>query len=75
MQSDTNCVSDMCMKLREYLRLQNQKPEDFAKEVKVSKSAVAMWMRGERLPRREKLEKIAEITKGAVTANDFLRAA
>ena len=65
----------MCMKLREYLRLQKMKPEEFAKQLGVSKSAVAMWIRDERMPRREKLQDIAKFTKGAVTPNDFAEAA
>lgn len=60
------------MKLREYLRLQQKTPEAFGKEIGVSKSAVAMWMRGARMPRREALERIEEHTEGAVTANDFV---
>jgi transcriptional regulator with XRE-family HTH domain len=63
------------MKLREYLRLQNKSPEVFGSEIGFSKSAVSMWMRGERMPRREALQKISEHTKGAVTANDFAEAA
>lgn len=65
----------MWMKLRAYLREQGIKTEDFAKRLKVSKSAVAMWERGERMPRRDALARIAKITDGEVTANDFAEAA
>lgn len=65
----------MWMKLREYLRQHGIRPEDFAKRLKVSKSAVAMWSRGDRMPRLAALQKITKATDGAVTANDFAEAA
>jgi transcriptional regulator with XRE-family HTH domain len=65
----------MWMKLAEYLREQRKPAEVFAGEIGVSKSAVAMWARGARMPRREMLQKITRATNGKVTANDFASAA
>lgn len=62
----------MWMKLAAYLRQHNKPVETFAGEIGVSKSAVAMWMRGARTPRREAMQKIACATEGKVTANDFM---
>jgi hypothetical protein len=63
------------MKLREFLHRNGLSHQRFAKQIGASAAAVGMWVRGERMPRRPALNKIAEATSGAVTANDFASAA
>lgn len=41
----------------------------------VSESGVRKWMYSERVPRAKQMRRIAEVTDGAVTANDFIFAA
>jgi transcriptional regulator with XRE-family HTH domain len=59
------------MKLREYLDDRNFTANDFGGIVGVSGHAVLKWMRGERVPRPDIMEKIVEATSGAVQPNDF----
>tara|TARA_R110000751_G_scaffold56451_4_gene120416 strand:- start:1699 stop:1881 length:183 start_codon:yes stop_codon:yes gene_type:complete len=59
------------MQLRDWLASKRMKPDEFAKAAGASKGAVLKWMYGERFPRRSQLDKIREVTKGKVTANDF----
>jgi len=60
------------MKLIDYMRLHNFRPEELADKIgDVTASGVRKWMSGERIPRRDQIEKIAEVTAGAVLPNDF----
>jgi hypothetical protein len=59
------------MKLAAYLSLHNCTYSDFALLTGATIFAVGKWARHERLPRPDAMRKIAEVTAGAVTANDF----
>jgi predicted transcriptional regulator len=59
------------MKLADYLQHHSIHPADFAKSIGVSRETVRRYMVGDRRPELEKLHKIAEVTGGEVTANDF----
>ncbi len=60
------------MKLIDYMRLHTLRPEDIADRVgDVSPSGVRKWMSGERIPRRDQMERLAIVTAGAVLPNDF----
>ena len=48
--------------------------EAFASLVGAAKGMVWQWENGGRIPRRATMEKIIEITGGAVTANDWFAA-
>jgi transcriptional regulator with XRE-family HTH domain len=59
------------MKLQEYLdRTSTSRPE-FAKTIGVSEETVRRYVLGKRIPEKDIMEKIAEVTGLAVTANDF----
>ena len=60
------------MRLNNYLKYSGKTHKDFADDLGLSVSAVHKWLYGQRFPRREHLEKIKELTKGEVTANDFI---
>lgn len=62
------------MKLLNFLKLNDVSDEAFAASFdgEISASAVRKWKYGERNPRLPELVRIEEITKGAVTARDFL---
>jgi hypothetical protein len=60
------------MQLKIYLEINNITPDQFALIVGCSKDAVYKWCSGDRKPKDEILmQRIFEITGGAVTANDF----
>ena len=63
------------MKLAVYLHQNRIPPADFARECGVTQKAVEHWMSGNRHPRPAQMQKINELTKGSVTANDFMSAA
>lgn len=61
------------MTLNDYLTKTGLSHAAFANEVgDVTEHGVKKWARGERLPRRNALRRIAEVTGGMVTATDFL---
>ena len=60
------------MKLEAYLNKTRKSIEEFAQETGISAQAIYKYLRGERLPRKEFLNRLAVITGGEVTANDFL---
>lgn len=59
------------MHLRDYLAAKSLTPAAFAAVLDVHHDAVRKWLRGERMPRPAQMRRIAETTRGAVTANDF----
>jgi hypothetical protein len=60
------------MKLADYMRHNDISPERFAETLGgVSVSGVRKWMSDTRVPRKDQIEKIAELTHGAVLPNDF----
>lgn len=64
----------LAMRLSDYLSMTKKTLPEFAKEVGVSRQAMHRYIDGERTPRPEKMQRIKEATKGAVTADDFLPA-
>ena len=60
------------MQLNKYFELSTVDRKQFAENLGVHLDTVYKWERGERLPRREMLRQIFDITGGAVTANDFV---
>jgi transcriptional regulator with XRE-family HTH domain len=59
------------MKLGEYINQKKLSQEAFGNLIEVSQAAVARFVNGQRMPRREIILRIAQITGGLVTANDF----
>lgn len=59
------------MVLKDYLKANGIRSEDFAKTLEVSHGGVLKWLTGERFPRPFALAKIESATNGQVTANDF----
>lgn len=59
------------MRLGEWLKSNDLTQEAFGCRVGASKQAVARWVAGENMPRREHIAAITRETSGAVTANDF----
>ena len=60
------------MKLRDYLDREKIRPSAFAEQLAVPPSTVIRWINGERSPRAPFIVAIEQITKGEVTASDFL---
>lgn len=63
------------MKLRDWLDLVDKRPRWLAEQIGVTETAARRYVNGDRTPRGEKMRAIMALTKGAVTANDFLDAA
>ena len=62
----------LSMKLKEYLKENKIKKEDFANSIGASYGSVIKWTSGGRFPRPQTLQKIHDITNGKVTAYDFI---
>lgn len=61
------------MDLATYLSETNTTVEQLARKMgKTSASGIIKWVRKERTPRPDEQRKIFEVTKGAVTPNDFV---
>lgn len=61
----------MRMKLETYLKDNSLTDEAFASIVGVSQSQISRIKRGKSWPTRDLVNRIAEVTSGAVTANDL----
>ncbi len=60
------------MQLSDYLKNNEIKVVDFARQIEVSKDTVYKWLSGKRRPQDdESMQSVFEATKGEVTANDF----
>ena len=59
------------MKLRQYIAEEGVTVGDFAKRVGASEGAVVKWCRGERIPGRDMMHRIARATRGYVRPDDF----
>lgn len=59
------------MKLTDYMKSRSITDSDMASMVPCSEGAVRKWRYGERVPRGDQIRRIAELTGGEVTANDF----
>lgn len=61
------------MTLADYMKAHGLDDLAMAEKIgRCSESAVRKWRYGQRMPRVEQLRRIAEVTHGAVTPNDFL---
>ncbi len=60
------------MKLLAYLKLHQIPRDDFAKEVGIHRTSMYRICMGMGMPRPATIRKIAKLTEGAVTANDFM---
>lgn len=64
------------MLLAEYMKASGLEDEEFANHVGgCSAHAVKKWRYRERVPRPDQMRRIAEITDGQVTPNDFVLSA
>lgn len=68
-------VNSITMNLRPYLEENEISPAQFAREIRVETASVHRYLCGERIPRREIMERIVRATNGAVQANDFFACA
>lgn len=59
------------MTLTEYFQLKQMSRQEFASAIGVDPVSVYRWENGSRLPVRH-FARIAEVTDGLVTANDFV---
>jgi transcriptional regulator with XRE-family HTH domain len=62
------------MRLSDYLQETNTSCSVFAGRIGTSAVTVTRYLAGTRTPRRDVLQRIANVTKGAVTPDDFLLA-
>lgn len=60
------------MRLAEWLKQENKTATDLAAEIPVDTSTVTRYVNGQRVPRKEHMRRIRDITNGAVTADDFM---
>jgi transcriptional regulator with XRE-family HTH domain len=63
------------MTLTEYLKEKQVPPGEFARAIRVTEVAVRRYLRGARIPSVDVMQRIASLTEGAVTANDFYQTA
>lgn len=60
------------MKLKEYLKINGIRTEDFAKEIDFHRDHLYKIMNGNRRPAKKTMRAIVKITKGKVTIEDLL---
>ena len=60
------------MKLRSYLRLEGERPAEFAARIGASIYAVRKWLNRERIPRPKTQKIIKRATSGKVTPEDWV---
>lgn len=60
------------MKLKTYLKSNNLKAAEIARLLGVHPSNVGRWLREERMPGKEHMRQIFDLTEGAVTPNDWV---
>jgi len=68
-------IHDSDMKLAEYMDLHNLSDEAVAEKVNRDRSNVLRWRKGVTKPDFDALVKLEIMTKGRVTATDFVKAA
>lgn len=67
-----NLYTSVNMDLREYLFRHNVTTTDFAKKLGVTRVYVHKWMDGSRVPSKDTLNRISELTKGVITTLEQL---
>ena len=63
------------MTLADYLKSEDITAAEFARRIGATRSIVARWAKGERIPRREAMQQISVVTGGRVGPDDFYEAA
>jgi hypothetical protein len=63
------------MKLDRYLKRKKMTPEAFAVLIEVHPTTVYRFLQGLSFPKSGNLKRIAAVTEGSVTANDFVNVA
>lgn len=61
------------MKIEEWMQKNDKTQQEVADALGVSQCVVSLWLKGERLPRPENMQKITEYTGGEVQPNDFYK--
>lgn len=61
------------MLLSDYLKLRGVSQRKFADELGVSAVSVTRYIKGDRLPHPWVMQRISEVTSGAVTPDDLIR--
>lgn len=61
------------MRLSDYLEKNRLTQTAFAELIGADQGQIARYVSGERLPRRDLMQKIIDATDGAVTPNDFFQ--
>jgi transcriptional regulator with XRE-family HTH domain len=59
-------------KLEAYCKMRNWSPAELARRLGVHRNSVHRYLRGDRRPDWEVLERLEVLTKGRVTARDFV---
>ncbi len=59
------------MKLKDWLKVKGITGKEFAKKLSVDEQTVSRYCVGKRIPDPDIMRRIAELTAGAVMANDF----
>lgn len=59
------------MTLEKWMRKKKLTDLEMANLIECSRSAITMYRLGQRIPRPQLAKRIAEVTKGSVTPNDF----
>lgn len=59
------------MKLRSWRKSEGLTLATLAERIETDEASLSRYERGERMPNQETMRKIAQVTGGAVTANDF----
>jgi transcriptional regulator with XRE-family HTH domain len=63
------------MKLSDWFSQTKRQKRAFAAEIGVTPQMISAYCKGDIWPTKERMKLIAEKTKGAVTANDFMESA
>ena len=62
-------------RIEEWLEVAKISQAAFARQIGVAPASVSRWVNRERAPRWELIQKMHTVTKGFVTANDFMPSA
>lgn len=59
------------MKISQYLKNNGLSLADAAEDLKVTRQAVSLWEKGQRIPKKLQMQRIFNWSNGQVTAMDF----
>jgi len=63
------------MTLLEWLKKENKRVADMARDLDIAHPVVLRWSKGSRIPTKENMQKIIAYTNGEVQPNDFYNTA